>query len=80
MDDQEILNRIEELVQEEERLLHAHESAGLTDEEHARLQELKVRLDQAWDYLRQRRAHEQYGLDPDEASVRDPDTVEGYEG
>jgi hypothetical protein len=81
MDDRQVLNRIDELVQEEESLLHRHEGeGGLSPEEDARLAELKVQLDQAWDYLRQRRALRQYGEDPDEASPRDPDTVEGYEG
>jgi hypothetical protein len=81
MDDQQVLSRIDELVQEEEGLLHRHEGKdGLSPEEDARLAELKVQLDQAWDYLRQRRALRQYGEDPDEASPRDPGTVEGYEG
>ena len=80
MDDQQVLNRIDELVQEEEDLLHRHEEDGLSDQEHARLQQLQVQLDQAWDFLRQRRSLRQYGLDPDEASPRDPGTVEGYEG
>jgi hypothetical protein len=80
MDDQQVTDHIDELVKEEERLLHSHEGEGLSDEEHARLEQIKVKLDQYWDLLRQRRSHEQYGLDPDEASVRDADTVEGYEG
>jgi len=78
MDDQQLLNRIDELVQEEERLLHAHEGDGLSSEDHARMEELKVQLDKAWDYLRQRRALRQYGENPDEASMRDGGTVEGY--
>jgi hypothetical protein len=79
MDDQQVLGRIDELVQEEEQLLHRHEGeSSLSPEEHARLEELKVQLDQAWDYLRQRRALRQYGENPDEASTRDSDTVEGY--
>lgn len=79
MDDQQVLSRIDELVREEEALLHRHEGEGsLEPAEHARLEELKVQLDQAWDYLRQRRALRQYGEDPDEASTRDPNTVEGY--
>jgi hypothetical protein len=78
MDDQGALNRIDELVQEEEGLLHRHEGEGLSPAEHARLEQLKVQLDQAWDYLRQRRALRQYGENPDEASTRDPGTVEGY--
>ncbi len=82
MDDEQVLSRIDELVQEEERLLHRHEGEDqpLSDDEHARLEEVKARLDSAWDFLRQRRALRQYGLNPEEASPRDPDTVEGYEG
>lgn len=80
MDDQQVLSRIDQLVREEEELLHRHEGDGLNPEEHARMQELKVQLDQAWDYLRQRRALRQYGEDPDAASLRNPDTVERYEG
>jgi hypothetical protein len=79
MDDQQVLNRIDELVKEEEHLLHAHEGRGLTKEEHARLEAVKVQLDQAWDFLRQRRSLRQYGFDPEEASRRAPDTVEHYE-
>ena len=61
--------------------LHRHEGEGaLSSAENARLEELKVQLDQAWDYLRQRRALRQYGEDPDEASTRGPGTVENYEG
>ena len=78
MDDQQILNRIDELVQEEEELLHRHESEGLDSEEQARMEELKVQLDKTWDYLRQRRALRQYGENPDEASMRDGGTVEDY--
>ena len=78
MDDQEVLSHIDELVREEEQLLHRHEGEGLSSEDHARMEELKVQLDKAWDYLRQRRALRQYGESPDEASPRDPGTVEGY--
>lgn len=80
MDDQQVLDRIDQLVREEEDLLHRHEGEGLDDDEHARLEELKVQLDKAWDYLRQRRALRQYGENPDEASMRDGGTVEDYEG
>jgi hypothetical protein len=80
MDDKQVLSRIDQLVQEEESLLHRHESDGeaLSPEENTRLEELKVQLNQAWDYLRQRRALRQYGENPDEASTRDSHTVEGY--
>lgn len=79
MDDQQVLERINQLVEEEEQLLHRHEGEGLDDDEHARLEELKLQLDKAWDYLRQRRAKEQYGEDPDDANARDGGTVEEYE-
>jgi hypothetical protein len=78
MDDEQVLNRIDELVKEEEQLLHAHEADGLSSEDHARMEEVKVQLDKAWDYLRQRRALRQYGDDPDDASERDGGTVESY--
>jgi Protein of unknown function (DUF2630) len=78
MDDQQVLGRIDELVQEEERLLHRHEGDGLSSEDHARMEELKLQLDKMWDYLRQRRALRQYGDNPDDASMRDGGTVEDY--
>jgi hypothetical protein len=79
MDDQQVLERIDQLVKEEEDLLHRHEGEGLDDDEHARLDELRVQLDKAYDYLRQRRALREVGDDPDDASMRDGGTVEGYE-
>jgi len=79
MDDQQVLDRIDQLVQEEEALLHRHEGDGLDDDEHARLQELQLQLDKAYDYLRQRRALRHSGQDPDDASMRDGGTVEAYE-
>lgn len=79
MDDQQVLDRIDQLVQEEEALLHRHEGEGLDDDEHARLEELRLQLDKAYDYLRQRRALRQAGDDPDDASMRDGGTVESYE-
>jgi len=80
MDDEKLMSRIDELVREEEDLLHRHEGEGLTSDEEVRMAQLKVQLDQAWDLLRQRRALEQYGLDPDDASQRSAETVEDYEG
>ena len=80
MNDDDILTRIEELVAEEHRLLdRGGRTQGLGPEDHARLAEIKVQLDRAWDLLRQRRAHEEFDLDPDEASPRSTDVVEGYE-
>ena len=80
MDDSTIRDQIEQLVAEEQKLLADAEGRGPDDERHERLEELKVELDRCWDLLRQREAREEFRLDPDEASVRDADTVEGYEG
>ena len=79
MDDQQVFERIDQLVKEEEDLLHRHEGEGLDDDEHARLDELRVQLDKAYDYLRQRRSLREAGENPDDASMRDGGTVEDYE-
>jgi hypothetical protein len=78
MDDDQVLERIDQLVKEEEDLLHRHEGEGLSSEDHARMEELKVQLDKTWDYLRQRRSLREAGDNPDDASVRDGGTVEDY--
>jgi hypothetical protein len=78
--DRPVQDHIEDLVAEEHRLLEAHGSDALNPEEHARLEHVRVELDQLWDLLRQRRARRAAGLDPDDASERTGDTVEGYEG
>jgi uncharacterized protein DUF2630 len=80
MDDTTVLSRINELVSEEERLLETSGGTeGLSDAEDARLKAVEVALDQCWDLLRQRRAKRHAGQDPDQANVRDPAVVEGYE-
>jgi hypothetical protein len=43
------------------------------------LRGLEVLLDQCWDLLRQRRARREFGLDPDDAELRNASTVERYE-
>jgi Protein of unknown function (DUF2630) len=79
MDDAQVQQRIEELVAEEHRLWDAESSGNATEDDKRRLQELKVGLDQCWDLLRQRRALEQYGQDPDAARPRSAETVENYQ-
>ncbi len=74
--DQSVLGHIDQLVKEEERL---YAKNGLTEEEQARLAEVKVALDQCWDLLRQRRALREFGEDPDKAKVRPAKIVENYE-
>ena len=73
------LSRIHELVDEERELRARLQRKEITaDEEHTRLRDLEVQLDQCWDLLRQRRALRETGGDPREARVRPPDQVEGY--
>jgi hypothetical protein len=56
-------------------VLREHE----TPEDVTRLALIEETLDQCWDLLRQRRALREFGRDPEEAEVRDVDTVERYE-
>jgi hypothetical protein len=77
--DREIIEHIDQLVVEEHALeSRHHDGKPLNDEEQQRLRDLEVHLDQLWDLLRQRRARRDAGLDPDDASERGPETVEGY--
>jgi len=79
MDDKQILSRIHELVDDEHRLRERLSAGELTsEEEHARLRRLEESLDQCWDLLRQRRARQEFGEDPDAAEVRPAAEVEGY--
>jgi hypothetical protein len=81
MDDPQILEFITMLVDEEHRIENAErgESRELTPDEHIRLQQIEVALDQCWDLLRQRRARRLAGEDPDQAMMRPPSMVETYE-
>ena len=79
MNDSQILHNITALVDEEHELMQQSEQGGLDDEERAHLHDLQVRLDQCWDLLRQRRARREFGLNPEEANVRDPNVVEHYQ-
>jgi hypothetical protein len=76
MDDKTILEHIHELVAEE-KLLRAGDHA-MGSAERARLRVLEQQLDQAWDLLRQRRAREESGEDPNAAQPRSVDDVESY--
>lgn len=80
MADDDVLSNIQQLAEEEHGLLERHHAPGegLSADEHRRLEEVQVRLDQCWDLLRQRRARRQYGEDPSEANARDESTVERY--
>ena len=74
--DGRILKTIKQLVDEEHAL---HSGKDLDGDASARLEELRVELDQCWDLLRQRRARREFGQDPNDAKVRPPEIVENYE-
>ena len=80
MDDDDLITRIDALVDEEHHL-HSRHSGGeaLSDEERDRLEALEMRLDQCWDLLRQRRARRSAGQDPVVAEARPPEVVEHYQ-
>ena len=74
--DKDILAQIKAMVDEEHKL---YSETGPSQTNHARIEELRVALDQCWDLLRQRRALREFGKDPEQARVRPADVVEGYE-
>lgn len=79
MDDKEVLGRIHGLVDEEHKLREQLSQGKLSaDEEHARLKELEVALDQCWDLLRRRRAAREFGNNPDSEQAHSSSEVEGY--
>jgi hypothetical protein len=82
MSDESIAARIERLVTEEHELRRREQADSTQTEEldadRERLRSVEVELDRCWDLLRQRRARAEFGQDPDEAQVRDADTVERY--
>ena len=70
MDDAGVLKQINALVHEEHALREQVQAGTIDDaEEHARLRDLEVQLDQCWDLLRQRRARREFGEDPAAAQV-----------
>jgi len=80
VDDNDVIDHINELAHEEHELWAKESSEGISAAERERLDFLGAQLDQCWDLLHQRRARRNAGLDPDDASVRDERTVEGYIG
>ena len=82
MSDESIANRIESLVAEEHQLRDREQSdaqdVDALEADQGRLRDVEIELDRCWDLLRQRRALRDAGADPDEAHVRDANTVERY--
>lgn len=77
-----IAQRIERLAAEEKQL-RQREQADTADvkqleSDRERQRSVEIELDRCWDLLRQRRAKEEFGQDPDDAQARDADTVERY--
>ena len=75
MEDNQVLKHIEQLVADEERL---YAQGHLSDAEVQQLHSIKIRLDQYWDFLRQRRSLRNAGENPADAKLRSPNTVENY--
>ena len=76
MADETILQKIQKRVDEEPALWSEDaRRAGAS----ARLEQIRIELDQCWDLLRQRRALREFGEDPERAQARPPDVVERYE-
>lgn len=81
MDNEDILQRIQSLVQEEHELRDQPQDAGASEdhqERGARLKRVEEDLDQCWDLLRQRRAKADAGEDPADADARPVSQVESY--
>ena len=79
MDDPQIHRAIDQMVAEEQELWQRESAGEATDADRQRLEELRVSLDQCWDYLRQRRARRDAGQSPEGAELRPPDVVERYQ-
>lgn len=80
MDNEDILHRIQALVQEEHDLRgqHQDQGAGAGTGQSERLKRVEEDLDQCWDLLRQRRAKADAGDNPADADARPISQVEGY--
>jgi hypothetical protein len=75
--DASVLNRIGNLVAEEQQLYKKGEPS---EQDVEKLRAIGIELDQCWDLLRQRRALREFGRDPNEAEPRGAGIVEKYQG
>ena len=82
MSDESIAAQIDRLVAEEKELRRREQQDSGDDDslekDRERLRAVEVELDRCWDLLRQRRALEEFDLEPKDAKARDADTVEHY--
>jgi hypothetical protein len=76
VNDQDIHQHIEALVKEEHALFDTQSS--MTPDDRKRLGDINVQLDRLWDLLRQRRAREEFGQDPEDTAERSARVVENY--
>ncbi len=79
MEDKDVIGHINQLAHEEHTLWEKESKGGATDADRSRLRQIQVTLDQCWDYLNQRRALRDARLNPEDAKVRDANTVERYQ-
>jgi c-di-GMP-binding flagellar brake protein YcgR len=75
----EVEQRIEELVKEEQAIQAREAERGPTDGDRQRLAVIRIALDELWDLQRRQRARAEAGLDPAVAELNDAARVEGYE-
>ena len=80
MDDRKVTDTINELAREEHALFERESNGTATEADRTRLNHIQGTLDQCWDLLRQRRARREFGMDPEDARVRDEKTIKGYTG
>jgi hypothetical protein len=74
-----IHHQITELVHTERTLREQLQAGTISAEaEQQKLKEVEEALDQCWDLLRQRDALRAVGKNPDDATVRPAEQVEGY--
>ncbi len=79
MAENDILSQVRNLVDIEHQLRAKRQAGEIdSDQEHEALKSVEEALDQCWDLLRQRRAKSEFGEDPEGASARPVQTVEGY--
>lgn len=76
VNDQQLHEHIESLVAEEHALYD--KGRALNVAYRRRLDEVNVQLDRLWDLLRQRRAREEFGQDPEVSDERPAAVVENY--
>ena len=58
--DHSVLENIQSLVNEEQRLYRRPE---LSDQDRLRLAQIQIKLDQCWEWLRRRRTVREFGID-----------------